>query len=295
MKTDETTSELLPPIVSTVAELRAAVKSARQRGLSIGFVPTMGALHEGHASLVQASRRECDYTVVSIFVNPTQFGPHEDFSRYPRTLDADRAILADVRADLLFVPSADEMYRPGSSTFVEPPAVAASLEGACRPGHFRGVTTVVLKLLNQVMPDAAYFGRKDFQQSAVIRQMVLDLDLNVQIVVCPTVREPDGLALSSRNRYLSATDRQAALVLSRSLRLAVELVDAGERDAATILRRMREVITTAPEVQLEYLVLVDPDTLADVSTVSRPTAALLAARLGGTRLIDNEVLGGWLT
>ena len=291
---DVTPNDALPPIVTTVAELRAAVHSARQRGLSIGFVPTMGALHVGHASLVQASRRECDFTVVSIFVNPTQFGPQEDFARYPRTLDADRAILANVGADLLFVPAAAEMYRPGSSTFVEPPIVAAPLEGACRPGHFRGVTTVVLKLLNQVMPDATYFGRKDFQQSAVIRQMVRDLDLEVRIVVCPTVREPDGLALSSRNRYLSPTDRQQALVLSRSLRLAVELVDAGERDAATILTRMREVISTAPDVQLEYLVLVDPDTLAEVSAVSRPTVALLAARIGGTRLIDNEVLGGWL-
>jgi pantoate--beta-alanine ligase len=287
--------DALPTIVSTVADLRATVASARQRGLSIGFVPTMGALHEGHASLVQASRSECVFTVVSIFVNPTQFGPQEDFARYPRTLDADRAILADVGTDLLFVPAADEMYPPGSSTFVEPPAVAATLEGACRPGHFRGVTTVVLKLLNQVKPDAAYFGRKDFQQSAVIRQMVRDLDLDVRIVVCPTVREPDGLALSSRNRYLSASDRQQALVLSRSLRLAVELIDAGERDAATILTRMREVISTATDLQLEYLVLVDPDTLAEVTEVSRPTAALLAARIGGTRLIDNEVLGGWLS
>jgi pantoate--beta-alanine ligase len=253
----------------------------------------MGALHAGHASLVQAARAECGFIVVSIFVNPTQFGPHEDFARYPRTLDADRALVAEVGADLLFVPSAEVMYPVGFSTFVEPPAVAATLEGQSRPGHFRGVTTVVLKLLNQVRPDVAYFGRKDFQQSAVVRQMVHDLDLAVRIVVCPTVRETDGLALSSRNRFLSPAARRQALVLSRSLRLAAELVDAGERDAETILARMREVIATAPDLQLEYVVLVDPDTLAEVAEVARPTAALLAARIGGTRLIDNELLGGW--
>ncbi|MGE4105219.1 MAG: pantoate--beta-alanine ligase [Pirellulales bacterium] len=290
---DDTTSLARPPVVTTVAELRAAVAAARRRGATIGFVPTMGALHAGHASLVQASRAQCDFTVVSIFVNPTQFGPQEDFARYPRTLDADRAVLAEVGADLVFVPTADDMYPSGFSTFVEPPVVAATLEGNSRPGHFRGVTTVVLKLLNQVCPDVTFFGRKDFQQSAVVRQMVRDLDLDVQIVVCPTVREADGLALSSRNRFLSPEARRQALVLSRSLRLAVELVDAGERDAATILVRMREIIATAGDLQLEYVVLVDPDTLAEVSEISRPTAALLAARVGGTRLIDNELLGAW--
>ncbi|MBX9788447.1 MAG: pantoate--beta-alanine ligase [Pirellulales bacterium] len=290
---DVLSSSARPAVVTTISELRAAVAAARRRGATVGLVPTMGALHAGHASLIQAAHQECDFTVVSIFVNPTQFGPQEDFTRYPRTFDADRALVAEVGADLIFVPAVEAMYPAGFSTYVEPPAVAATLEGQSRPGHFRGVATVVLKLLNQVRPDIAYFGRKDFQQCAVVRRMVRDLDLDVRIVICPTVREADGLALSSRNRYLSADARRQALVLSRSLRLAAELVDAGERDANTILVRMREVIATAPEVRLEYVALVDPDTLAEVSEVSRPTAALLAARVGGTRLIDNELLGSW--
>ena len=209
-----------------------ATPHGARAGRKIGFVPTMGALHEGHLSLVRAAKAECDCTVVSIFVNPSQFGPNEDLAKYPRTLDADLALLAGCGADLVFAPSNDEVYRAGHATWVEVGSVAEPLEGAFRPGHFRGVATVVLKLLNMVQPDAAYFGQKDYQQALVIRRMAADLDVPVAIRVCPTVREPDGLAMSSRNRYLSPAARRRALVLWKSLQLAGKLVEEGQRDAA---------------------------------------------------------------
>ena len=199
----------------------------------------MGALHEGHLSLVRAARAECDYTVVSIYVNPSQFGPSEDFAKYPRTLEADLALLAGCRTDLVLAPGNEEVYRPGHATWVEVGAVAEPLEGACRPGHFRGVATIVLKLFNMVQPDVAYFGQKDFQQALVIRRMVADLDVPVVIRVCPIVREPDGLAMSSRNRYLSPAARQRALVLWKSLQLAAELVEKRRAQCAAIAARMR--------------------------------------------------------
>ncbi|NLF09419.1 MAG: pantoate--beta-alanine ligase [Pirellulaceae bacterium] len=280
-----------PPIlVETVAQLRELVAAERRAGRTVGFVPTMGALHEGHLSLVRAARAECDFTVVSIFVNPSQFGPNEDFSKYPRTLDADIELLAGCETDLVFTPAAEEVYRPGHDTWVEVGAAARPLEGECRPGHFRGVATIVLKLLNMVQPDAAFFGQKDYQQSLVIRRMAADLDLPTEIRVCPIVREPDGLAMSSRNRYLTPSARQRALVLWRSLQLAVGLVEQGEHDARTIAARMRELIETAEDARIDYVALADPETLLPVDTITGPTLAALAVKIENTRLIDNCIL-----
>jgi pantoate--beta-alanine ligase len=278
----------LPRVVRTADELRAAVAAARGQGKSIGVVPTMGALHAGHLSLVEACRRECGFTVVTVFVNPTQFGPGEDYQRYPRNLDRDLELLQSV--DLVFAPSVELMYPPGHSTLVDVPAVSEPLEGRHRPGHFRGVATVVLKLFNLVAADAAFFGQKDYQQTLVVRRMVKDLDVPLEIRVCATVREADGLAMSSRNVYLSPTERRQAQVLSRSLRLAEEMVAAGQCRAAAILERMRELFAAEPAVQVQYIALVDPETLADVHEVTGPTVALVAANVGATRLIDNAML-----
>ncbi|MBI2827149.1 MAG: pantoate--beta-alanine ligase [Planctomycetia bacterium] len=277
-------------LVRDRAAVRDAVSAARAAGKSIGLVPTMGALHAGHLSLVQASRRECGCTVVTVFVNPTQFGPGEDFDRYPRNLDGDVAQLAPLGVDLVFAPEPDEVYRPGHTTMVEVAGVAEPLEGKHRPGHFRGVATVVLKLFNMVAPDVAFFGQKDYQQSLVVRRLAEDLDVPVRIRVCPTVREPDGLALSSRNAYLGPDDRRKALALSRSLTLAGELFESGERDAAVIRRRMMEIFEATPGVTLDYLALADADTLVEVSEVNPHTVALVAARVGNVRLIDNSFL-----
>ncbi|MBN1395782.1 MAG: pantoate--beta-alanine ligase [Pirellulales bacterium] len=279
-------------LIKTVAELREGIDVVRRRGQSIGFVPTMGALHEGHLSLVRAARAECGCVVVSIFVNPTQFGPNEDFSKYPRTLDNDIELLAACGVNMVFCPSENEVYRKGHDTWVEVGAAAVPLEGECRPGHFRGVATVVLKLLNMVRPDAAYFGQKDYQQALVIRRMAADLDLPTEIRVCPIVREPDGLAMSSRNRYLSPAARQRALVLWKSLVLANELVEQGERDARTIAARMREVIESAEDARIDYVALVDPDSLRPVENIEGPTLAALAVKIENTRLIDNCILRG---
>ena len=218
-----TTENRRPQLVSTLAELRRTLDAARREGRRIGLVPTMGALHEGHLSLVRASRSECDLTVVSIYVNPSQFGPHEDLARYPRTLDADLDALAACGTDLVFCPADGEVYPPGYSTWLEVGAVSPPLEGKCRPGHFRGVATIVLKLLNMVGPQAAYFGQKDYQQVQVIRRLAADLNLPVEVRVLPTVREADGLAMSSRNRYLAPDERRRATALVRSLRLAADL------------------------------------------------------------------------
>jgi len=254
------------------------------------MVPTMGALHEGHLSLVRASKAECDYTVVSIYVNPSQFGPREDFAKYPRTLPADLDMLATVNTELVFAPSSEEMYPSGYCTWVEVGAVAEPLEGQCRPGHFRGVAGIVLKLLNIVQPEAAYFGQKDYQQVLVIRRMVDDLNVPVEIRICPIVREPDGLALSSRNRYLSPAARKQALVLWKSLQLAGELVAQGERNVENIAARMRNVILTAEDASIDYVVLVDPETLQPVNTITGRTLAALAVKIENTRLIDNSIL-----
>lgn len=279
-----------PLLIDNVAVLRRHVADARRAGKVVGVVPTMGALHAGHASLVEACSRECDLTIVTIFVNPTQFGPGEDFGRYPRTLEADLQLMASHGAQIVFAPSTDSMYAPGHCSYVEVGGPAERWEGAFRPGHFRGVATIVLKLLNVVQVDRAYFGRKDYQQSLVVRRMVADLNLDVHIEVCPTVREPDGLAMSSRNIYLSADERKRALSISQSLRLAGQLVEQGTRDVATIVTRMQELLERA-KLQIDYIALADPDTLEPVAMVDRPTVALIAARVGSTRLIDNAPIG----
>lgn len=285
-------------VCTKVSELRQHVAAARRKGQTIGLVPTMGALHAGHVSLVERSHAECGFTVATIFVNPTQFGPHEDFTRYPRDLEADCRLLQPAGADLVFAPEVSEVYPRGASaaglpalgTFVEVTGVTEMLEGQSRPGHFRGVATVVLKLFNMAAPDVAYFGRKDYQQAAMIRQMTVDLDLPVEVRLCPIVRDPDGLALSSRNAYLSAEQRRQALVLSKSLREASQAVAAGQSDAAQVLALMRTTLAGEPDVKLEYVAVVDPETLLPVSRLDRPVVALLAARVGSTRLIDNGLL-----
>lgn len=279
-----------PKLVQTVEELRAAVSEARRAGKTVGLAPTMGALHEGHLSLVRAAGVKCGYTVVSIFVNPTQFGPGEDLEAYPRTLDADLAALAECGADLVFAPATEAVYGPDHATWVDVGGVAEPLEGKHRPGHFRGVATVVLKLFNMVGADVAFFGQKDYQQAQVIRQMVRDLNVPIEIQVCPIVREPDGLAMSSRNVYLSREARRRAVVLWKSLCLAADRVAEGERDAAKLIEAMREMILTAVDARIDYIALIDPDTLEPVPRIAGPTVAALAVRIENTRLIDNQLL-----
>ena len=285
-----TPNSFLPPLVCSAADLRRAVAEARRAGQSIGLVPTMGALHEGHLSLVDASRRACGFTVVSIFVNPTQFGPGEDFSRYPRTLEADLKLLTGHGVALVYAPSNDSIYRERHATYVEMGGAAVPLEGQFRPNHFRGVATIVLKLFNLVQPDRAFFGRKDYQQSLVVRRMVEDLDLPIRVEICPTIREPDGLALSSRNRFLSPDERQRALAISQSLRSARQLIEQGATDGAAITSQMQKLLHAA-DLKIDYALLADPETLEPIATVSGPVVAIVAARVGPTRLIDNELIG----
>jgi len=261
-------------------------------GVRLGLVPTMGALHEGHLSLVRRAKRECDLAIASIFVNPLQFGPGEDFERYPRDVEGDRRLLESAACDAVFTIAPDDMYPPGFATYVVEDGPALPLEGAARPGHFRGVCTVVLKLLNLVQPFRSYFGQKDFQQTVVIRRMAFDLNVPGEIVVCPTVREEDGLALSSRNRYLTPEERPDALSLSRGLREAERLFAAGERRAAPILEAVRGAVLRAPRARLEYAAVADPTTLAPVDPVRPDDVVLVAARVGATRLIDNTILTG---
>jgi pantoate--beta-alanine ligase len=281
-----------PKVAATVAELRLALAEARRSHLTVGLVPTMGALHEGHRSLIAAARARNDFVVVSIFVNPTQFGPHEDLARYPRPFDDDLRLCAAVGVDLIFHPSSQTIYPPGYCTWVEVAGLQDVLEGASRPGHFRGVATVVLKLFNLVQPDRAYFGQKDAQQARIIRQMVRDLDVPVEVVVCPIVREPDGLALSSRNRYLEADQRSSAVVLSRALREAADLFRAGQRDAEALAQVVRARIVATPGAALDYAALVDNDSLQPLDRIDRPALLALAVRFGSTRLIDNLLLEG---
>jgi pantoate--beta-alanine ligase len=281
----------LPRLFATVRETQELVRAQQLAGKSVGLVPTMGALHAGHLSLVERSKRECDFTVVSIFVNPKQFAPHEDFSKYPRMLPRDLSLLAELDVDLVFAPTVEEMYPAGFATHVEVAGLTEQLEGALRPTHFRGVTTVVMKLFQIVPADRAYFGQKDFQQSVVVRRMATDLNLPTDVIVCPTIREPDGLAMSSRNRYLSAEERSRALVLSRSLKLAQQMFAGGERDAKKIKQAMQQLLTKQQGVQLDYVAVADPETLSDLLAIEKSAVALVAARVGSTRLIDNAMLG----
>ena len=277
-------------ISKTIAETRAAVRELRAAGERVGLVPTMGALHAGHVSLVRAAREQCDAVVVSIFVNPTQFGPNEDFAKYPRTWDADCALLEKEGVDLVFAPGAEDMYPAGASTFVEVEGMSDRLDGVSRPGHFRGVATVVAKLFHIVAADKAFFGQKDAAQVAVLRRMVRDLNFDLEVVVCPTVREADGLALSSRNRYLSAEERKQALVLSRALRRIEERVSQGVVESAALIREAQEMLAAQAGVRVDYLRIVDPSSLEDVADVRGNSLVAVAAVVGTTRLIDNVVI-----
>jgi pantoate--beta-alanine ligase len=291
-------------ICSTIFEARAACREARMRSASpdqqqkpggefrtrIGLVPTMGALHAGHLSLVRAAKSRCEVVAASIFVNPTQFGPSEDFAKYPRTFEADCAALEKEGVDFVFAPNVEEMYPRGETTWVTVEGLSERLDGRSRPGHFRGVTTVVSKLFHIIEPDAAFFGQKDAAQLAVIRKMVCDLNFPVEIVGCPIVREPDGLAMSSRNVYLSAEDRAHALVLHRSLRLAEKEFRDGERVAALLSDAARAFIAREPGVRLDYFAIVDPDSLEPVERITQPALVAVAAYVRSTRLIDNVVL-----
>ena len=276
-------------ILSSISEIRTALSELRGKG-SVGFVPTMGALHAGHRSLVQAARQRCDVAVVSIFVNPTQFALNEDFSRYPRTLDDDCRMLEGEGVDLVFTPTADMMYPPGASTFIEVAGISERLDGASRPGHFRGVATIVAKFFHIVQPDFAFFGQKDAAQIAVLRQMVRDLNLPVEMVVCPTVRESDGLAMSSRNRYLSVVERKQALALFRALEAAHALAEQGEHCTATLLQAMASRLQDEPAVRVDYVAAVDPDTLLPLEDVRSGVLLAIAAYVGSTRLVDNVLL-----
>jgi pantoate--beta-alanine ligase len=273
--------------VITITDLRSARLSFPGK---VGLVPTMGYLHEGHLSLVRRAREDCDHVVVSIFVNPTQFGPKEDLSNYPRDIDRDLSLLEPLGVDLVWMPPAEIMYPPGFQTWVEVEMITQPLEGSTRPGHFRGVTTVVAKLFNAVQPHNAYFGQKDAQQAAVIRQMTRDLNFPVEIVVCPIMREPDGLAMSSRNVYLDPEQRKAATVLSRALQAAKEAYDNGERDAETLRRKMREILASEPFANVQYVSCADYDTLEELDTVTGKALLSMAVFIGKTRLIDNVVL-----
>ena len=277
-------------IVSTIAEVRTAVRALHTEKGSVGFVPTMGALHAGHRSLVQIARARCGAVVASIFVNPTQFGPKEDFSRYPRTFAEDCAALQAEQVDLLFAPEVATMYPADASTVVRVEGLRDRLDGASRPGHFDGVATVVAKLFHIVQPDAAFFGQKDAAQVAVLRRMVRDLNLPVEMILCPTVREADGLAMSSRNRYLSPEERRQALVLWRALQVAEALVKNGEQQSARLLDAMRSVFASEPTARIDYLAVVDADTLLPVNDVRAGALLAVAAYVGSTRLIDNLIL-----
>jgi pantoate--beta-alanine ligase len=277
-------------VVTTVADMRQARQQMAGPPWRVGLAPTMGALHEGHLSLVRHARAHDDTVVVSIFVNPTQFGRGEDYARYPRDPDRDLALLRDLGTDVVFMPPVEEMYPEGFDTYVEVEKLTRVLEGAHRPGHFRGVATVVAKLFNIVQPHRAYFGQKDAQQLVVVRRLARDLDLPVDVVGLPTVREPDGLAMSSRNAYLSPQERQAALVVYRSLEAAQELWRSGVRDARLIRRRMNEVLATEPLARVDYVSVADAETLEELETVEKPALVSLAVRIGATRLIDNVTL-----
>jgi pantoate--beta-alanine ligase len=281
-------------VITTIEEMRAASRALRGAGKRLGLVPTMGALHEGHLSLVRMARAQCDVVAASIFVNPTQFGPNEDLAKYPRPFERDREMLEREGVELVFAPTVEEMYPAGAVTWVTVEGLSGKLDGRSRPGHFRGVTTVVAKLFHIVEPDAAFFGQKDAAQLAVIRRMVRDLNFAVEIVACPIVREADGLAMSSRNAYLDAKQRREALVLRRSLGRVEKLARSGEWDAAKLVAVGRAEMASEKSVQLDYFEIVNPETLDPVADVSAGALVAVAAHVGTTRLIDNVVLASAL-
>lgn len=279
-------------IVNKIAELQGRVKKIKAVGKLVGFVPTMGYLHEGHLTLVKEAKKSCDVVIVSIFVNPLQFGPKEDFAQYPRDFERDCNMLEREEVDIVFAPDPAEMYKSGYQTFVEVADVTKNLCGASRPGHFKGVTTVVLKLFNAAMPDKAFFGKKDFQQLVAIQRMTKDLNLDIEIVGVPIVREADGLAMSSRNTYLSADERKSALSLYNALQRAKELVASGEKGVETILTEVRKIIEEKPFTRIDYVKICDPETLEYIEsgTLERSVLLALAVFVGKTRLIDNILL-----
>jgi pantoate--beta-alanine ligase len=277
-------------IIRTVSWMKQKAREARQEQRVIGLVPTMGALHAGHLALVDRAKKECSTVYASIFLNPTQFGPNEDLSRYPHPLEADLEKLTNAKVDGLFLPNTEEIYPPGFSTYVHVEGISERLEGKSRPGHFRGVATVVLKLFEIVQPHHAYFGRKDAQQVSVLQKMVRDLNLDVEIVICPTVREPDGLALSSRNAYLDEDERRAAAVLFRSLQAAAKELSAGVRDTLELQRAIHKVLDSEPRARVDYAEIVNAKSFEPVVRIAHDCYALLAVRIGSTRLIDNMLV-----
>ncbi|MBR1822842.1 MAG: pantoate--beta-alanine ligase [Ruminococcus sp.] len=274
-------------IINTIDEVRAQVKEWRKQGLTVGLVPTMGYLHEGHASLIDTSCRDNDRTVVSDFVNPMQFGPTEDLESYPRDIDHDSALVEAHGGDIIFHPEPSEMYHEGFSSFVDMTVLTEELCGLSRPVHFRGVCTVVSKLFNIVQPDRAYFGKKDAQQLAVIRHMADDLNMDIEIIGCPIIREADGLAKSSRNTYLNADERKAALVLSQAVKLGMDMVKNGEKDCSAIIKAMKSHIEAEPLARIDYVKIVDCATMQQITALDRPALCAMAVYIGKTRLIDN--------
>ncbi|MCJ7691957.1 MAG: pantoate--beta-alanine ligase [Sedimentisphaerales bacterium] len=277
-------------IAETIQSVREEVKAAREKGKKVGFVPTMGALHIGHISLIEAAVQECDFVVVSIFVNPAQFGPSEDFENYPRPLEADLEICKKAGVDLVFAPTSVEMYKTENLTWVSVEKLTEGLCGQSRPAFFRGVTTVCAKLFNIVMPDAAFFGQKDAQQAMVIKRMVADLNMPLEIVACPTVREAGGLAVSSRNEYLSSQEKKDALLIYKSLQKCREMIESGETGRASIIAQMREILSRCPAIEIDYVSIVDAETLQSPEKIMGRVLAAVAVRLGPARLIDNIVV-----
>jgi len=274
-------------VAKTIEEVRSLVSNARSEGGKIGLVPTMGALHVGHISLIEAAVKDSDFVVASIFVNPTQFGPEEDFEKYPRPLEADLEICRKAHVDVVFAPEPGQMYPAENVTWISVEKLTESLCGRSRPGHFRGVTTVCAKLFNIVAPDAAYFGQKDAQQAIVIKRMVADLNMPLEIVVCPTVREPNGLAVSSRNKYLSAEQKKDAANIYKSLQMCRRLIDAGTTQTSQIIAEMQKILQQIPSGQIEYISIVDAETLESIEKIAGKVLAAVAVRLGPARLIDN--------
>ena len=274
-------------VAKTIESVRSIVKAARGKGKKIGLVPTMGALHIGHISLIEAAVKQCDFVVVSIFVNPAQFGPGEDFEKYPRPIDADLEICRKAGVDVVFAPTPEQMYSSENITWVNVEKLTEPLCGRFRPGHFRGVTTVCAKLFNIVAPDIAFFGQKDAQQAIVIKRMVADLNMPLEIVVCPTVRESDGLAVSSRNKYLTGQQKKDATLIHKSLQKCQEMIDAGITDSQAIITEMRKILSRATSIKIEYVSIVDAETLQSIGRITGKVLAAVAVRIGSARLIDN--------
>lgn len=283
----EAIQSLTMEVAETIESVGSLVKAARSKGKKIGFVPTMGALHIGHISLIEAAVKECDFVVVSIFVNPTQFGPGEDFEKYPRPLDADLEMCRKAGVDVVFNPTPEQMYPVENLTWVNVEKLTESLCGQFRPGHFRGVTTVCAKLFNIVAPDIAYFGQKDAQQAIVIKRMVADLNMPLEIVICPTVREPNGLAVSSRNKYLTEQQKKDAANIYKSLQKCRQMIDDGVKETSEIITEMRKILTQVPSIEIEYISIVDVSTLRNIDRIAGKVLIAVAVRIGPARLIDN--------